>query len=232
MHKKLETIVRRLKPQAKQRTVFLIWIFMFAIFPALTSFQLSPNSFPATIDPIAKIFHVGTAVCGVCIPVTVCVVLLAMFPKLEKACRGVLSVSLVCGSALLVGLWASGAMRDSFCQVLNSKTKLLTKAISVYEFKEGHPPENLTKLIPGYLSEIPTSGVGASPAFNYQIAQNIPNVRWQLRLRCPVENDSKSFSYYVYNSPLMLTTSRYAFENAEKDIGWTYYWRSYPSVEK
>lgn len=64
----------------------------------------------------------------------------------------------------------------------------LVEAIHAYEKKQGEAPKALADLVPGYLSAVPSTGVGSSPEFHYFRATGTNSVmgdRWTLRVRPP-----------------------------------------------
>lgn len=76
-------------------------------------------------------------------------------------------------------------------------SKPLVSAISDYSRKTGKPPKSLTALIPEYLKVIPSTGMGAFPNYEYNVAtagdhQSMP---WMLRVNF---SDEFSKSYLGY----------------------------------
>lgn len=91
-------------------------------------------------------------------------------------------------SGAIIGLIGSEKMaRDGWKKVIQRSDPLI-EAIHAYEKKQGEAPEKLTALVPSYLSELPSTGVGSSPRFHYLRATGTNLVmgdRWTLQVRPP-----------------------------------------------
>ncbi|MBA3858292.1 MAG: hypothetical protein C0507_15415 [Cyanobacteria bacterium PR.3.49] len=72
--------------------------------------------------------------------------------------------------------------QDGFMQ-LASRTKPLIAAIEKYEKVNGHAPDKLQDLIPGFMPAIPKTGIGAYPKYRYELLKKEKD-SWQLTVDC------------------------------------------------
>jgi len=177
---------KRWRLKSEHRTWLTLWFILFAIFPALTSYALSPNACEAFCEPISLGLYCGLLFCIFCFPACLLFALLAIIPKIRTLFVRLWIYSVAALSAVSLGIAISFFIIGSFCDTLNDRTRALVGAVDEFERKEGHPPNVLAQLVPAYLDQIPSSGLGASPTFIYEELPNSSPVRWRLKLPCPV----------------------------------------------
>jgi hypothetical protein len=62
---------------------------------------------------------------------------------------------------------AFGVRREGFVRLAQRSRPLVT-AIRQFETKYGNPPDELSQLVPEFLNEVPKTGIGAYPEYEYQ----------------------------------------------------------------
>jgi hypothetical protein len=77
----------------------------------------------------------------------------------------------------------------------------LVGAIGRYERDNGRPPDSLAVLVPKYLSQVPGTGMGAYPNYEYErTSENTdPRVKqagWELRVPC--SSDPLNWDVFFY----------------------------------
>lgn len=63
---------------------------------------------------------------------------------------------------------AAFAAWDYAFVALAERSKPLTTAIEKFETEKGRPPQTLRELVPEYIAEIPWTGLGSSPTYDYR----------------------------------------------------------------
>lgn len=108
-------------------------------------------------------------------------------------------VVLVIGS-MYIGKW----IRMGAFASLAERSAPLVEAIKRYEQQYEKPPDSLTVLVPEFLPEIPRTGMGAYPDYNYRvITRSSDGNRWELSVFTPtgILNFDKFFYYPLQNYP-------------------------------
>ena len=106
-------------------------------------------------------------------PVTVAVVGIFIAPwfLLSKNRRRAALFALICSVACLVsftvGSVAGAHIRRAGFVALAERSKPLVKAVKQYEHDQGKPPGSLDALVPTYLPQVPSTGLGAYPKYEY-----------------------------------------------------------------
>jgi len=96
---------------------------------------------------------------------------------------------LACATVWIVGLpllwWGSeavGAAQERVARRVGKRAEPLVVAIEAFAAQSGRPPEDLAELVPRYLQEIPTTGLGSwDGAFEYEARVG----RWALSVPAP-----------------------------------------------
>ena len=107
------------------------------------------------------------------LPVTLAVVgiLVAPWFGFSKKHRQPAVFALVCSVTCLVsftvGAVAGAHIRRAAFVALAERSKPLVEAVKTYERNHGMPPESLNSLVPHYLPKIPSTRMGAFPAYEY-----------------------------------------------------------------
>jgi len=71
--------------------------------------------------------------------------------------------SIGCVILLVGGFRASGMVREHQFKELSIRSEPLIFAVEAYNLARGAPPSDLRSLVPHYLAEVPTTGMGAYP---------------------------------------------------------------------
>ncbi|MCC7292610.1 MAG: hypothetical protein IT449_11175 [Phycisphaerales bacterium] len=107
-----------------------------------------------------------------------CVAFPAAFVACAAMCSGrarrwaapLLAVCLTWVAAfLIVPRWGWSLRREGFAR-LAERSRPLIEAIEAFEEAEGRPPASLGELVPGYLPNVPTTGMKAYPRYVYRVA--------------------------------------------------------------
>jgi hypothetical protein len=104
--------------------------------------------------------------------------------------------SAVCfiGGGIAGGSISSRIHRHAQAQIVE-RSKPLVTAIKSYEEKFGHSPNSLEALVPEFISRVPVTGIGESPAYKFQLLTNSStygNNPWVLYV------DTPGFSTFLY----------------------------------
>jgi hypothetical protein len=75
--------------------------------------------------------------------------------------------SLACLTSFTVGSVAGAHIRRAAFVALAERSRPLVDAVTKYEREHGQPPESLDSLVPRYLPQVPSTGMGAYPKFEY-----------------------------------------------------------------
>jgi len=105
--------------------------------------------------------------------------------------------------SLFIGMLLGGSLSDRIrthaLAQLAERSKPLVTAIKNYDRKYGHPPGSLDALIPEFMSQIPTTGMGISPNYQYSSFTNgycYGKNTWTLEVYSP--GDVLSFDTFIY----------------------------------
>ncbi len=130
--------------------------------------------------------------------------LLAMFGGLvgiltrwKKRCLKISLFSLVFFFAGVLMVLSGNWLRMSEFSELAERSKPIISAIEGYEKTNGHAPSNLSSLVPEYLSEIPNTGMGAYPDYNFysgEKAKEYEGNPWVLEVFTP----SAGFNFDIF----------------------------------
>jgi MFS family permease len=82
----------------------------------------------------------------------------------------VLGLAVIAGT--VVGLWFGPSHRMERIARVTEAAMTLVGAIDEFERREGRPPPQLSELVPKYLSEIPATGMGGYPDWEYRTGVN------------------------------------------------------------
>lgn len=149
--------------------------------------------------------HLAVFPAFIAVPAAVVAAGAMCFRRPRRWAAPVLAASLAWNAVLLlVPRWGWNIRREAFA-ALAERSRPLIDAIGAFERAEGRPPASLDELVPLYLSEVPTTGMGAYPRYIYrgssaanpQAEGNQPDSarleqrgprqenRWSLSVSCP-----------------------------------------------
>ena len=110
---------------------------------------------------------------------------LAVYRKRERTYwLNVLVASVAFVFLLAGGIKAGGAARELQFMALANRSEALISAIEAYTFEVGSPPPDLSALVPEYLAEVPTTGMGAYPEYAYH-TPGAANNPWSIVVHTP-----------------------------------------------
>lgn len=84
--------------------------------------------------------------------------------------------------------WSGGKVRMAAFHKLAERSKTLVQTIKEYELRYGNPPVSLENLVPEFLPNIPQTGMGAYPEYEYKVgdeAQKFAKDAWCLLVETP-----------------------------------------------
>jgi hypothetical protein len=115
-----------------------------------------------------------------------------LFPSVRLGALISFLICLASAICFMGGCFAGGSISNHICRnalgQLAERSKPLISAIKSYEHKLGHPPASLDALVPEFISKVPTTGIGASPDFQYRSLTNSSsygNNKWVLEVNEP-----------------------------------------------
>ncbi len=101
-----------------------------------------------------------------------------------------LIVSPIMIAAVFIGLRLSDQVRAAAFHSLALRSAPLVQAIRSYESQKGRPPEDITSLVPEFLSTIPETGMAAYPKYIYEsgpkAAERYYGNPWVLIVHTPI----------------------------------------------
>ncbi len=92
--------------------------------------------------------------------------------------------SIGCVILLVGGFRASGMVREHQFKELSIRSEPLIFAVEAYNLARGAPPSDLRSLVPHYLAEVPTTGMGAYPEYRYRVPGAVANP-WSIMVHTP-----------------------------------------------
>ncbi len=108
------------------------------------------------------------------------------------------------------------------------KGEVIIEAIRLYEKQHDGPPESLADLVPGYLSEIPATGIGTHPEYGYIVSAAENNtgpqnseataVRWAIYVTAP--SMATEWRCCLYVSDLRYDNIQAGFNFGEIEEDW------------
>jgi hypothetical protein len=119
------------------------------------------------------------------------------FRRVRRGAAGVLAVSLFYWPCFMASGRGVRAIRDVGFQQFASRSQGLVDAIHAYEATYGRAPSALADLVPTQLQQIPSTGMGAFPAFEYSDGRQ-PNDAARWRLMVPVGATVFDWEYLEY----------------------------------
>jgi hypothetical protein len=111
-----------------------------------------------------------------------------IFKFSRKICIIILLCSIVYFGTAMTCQWFSWKLRMAAFNELTKRSEPLVQAIKTYETKYGNPPVSLENLVPEFFSNIPQTGMGAYPEYEYIVgdkAQKFAKTSWCLVVETP-----------------------------------------------
>lgn len=120
-------------------------------------------------------------------------------PRQRRNAAWLLLCSLIAATACISGLYLSQPIKRRALHGVMARAEPLIAAIRKFEVEQGHPPPNLSALVPSQLAALPTPGIGTSPEFSYLLSgkrTDMGNNPWMLEVRPPVAGIG--FDVFIY----------------------------------
>ncbi len=137
---------------------------------------------------------------GVVIVIGSLIVLL--FKRGRRQASRVLVICLCSAVFMLGGVLFSSVIRTKQFEDLADRSRPLIAAIALFEKDHGRPPAKLELLVPKYINEIPNTGMGAYPKYEYKVSSTEPGpdhlaASWELSVPCSVGILNWDVFYYL-----------------------------------
>lgn len=125
-----------------------------------------------------------------------------VFKSNRRNALRVLLVSLGAVVFIFCGMKGRVEIRTKQFEDLADRSRPLIAAISRFEKDHGRPPSKLDVLVPGYIKEVPHTGMGAYPDYEYKISTLEPGpdhleASWELSVPCSVGFANWDIFYYL-----------------------------------
>jgi hypothetical protein len=130
----------------------------------------------------------------------------ALFALLFKSVRSTAVRALLISVAAMIflscGMLSSHVIRTKQFEALAERSRPLIAAISRFEKEHGKPPVKLDELVPTYLKEVPHTGMGAYPDYEYKVSTIEPGpdrlaATWELSVPCSIGILNWDVFYYL-----------------------------------
>ncbi len=138
----------------------------------------------------------------VCAVAVVGSVVALYFKRVRRAGVRVFLIGLVSMVSFFGGLLTSSFVRTKQFEDLAERSMPLISAISRFEKEHGKPPAKLDELVPAYLKEVPHTGMGAYPDYEYKVSTTEPGpdhlaAAWELSVPCSIGILNWDVFYYL-----------------------------------
>lgn len=125
-----------------------------------------------------------------------------LFKSIRLKALKTLLISLSSAVFMLGGVLFSSAIRTKQFEDLADRSRPLIAAIALFEKDHGRPPAKLELLVPKYISEVPHTGMGAYPKYEYKVSTAEPGenhlaASWELSVPCSVGFLNWDTFYYL-----------------------------------
>jgi hypothetical protein len=133
--------------------------------------------------------------------------------KLRKVSIRILVFGVGVIISFLPAIFLSQKLRIYEFRKLAKRSQIVIDAIKSFEKKEGHPPSNLTELVPNYIESSPVTGMAAYPEYDYySIGKD-----WSIQISCG--RGVLNWDEFIYRS-----NGDYSdYSNTTKIDDWIYY---------
>jgi hypothetical protein len=143
--------------------VFLMWVILWVLWRASLQWATSRTG---RLAPLAIVESLVFMVAMAAVIAFVWGVLLLISRRRDRAIVFLLSALAVLATGPVLGPFVHQFRHQRFREFAE-RSRPLVAAIQSYERDNGHPPNALETLVPAYLPETPTTGMGAFPAYLY-----------------------------------------------------------------
>ena len=125
-----------------------------------------------------------------------------LFKSIRHKALKTLLISLSSAVFMFGGVLFSSIIRTKQFEDLAERSRPLIAAISRFEKEHGRPPAKLDGLVPKYISEVPNTGMGAYPKYEYNASTAEPGpdhlaASWELSVPCSVGFLNWDIFYYL-----------------------------------
>lgn len=125
-----------------------------------------------------------------------------IFKRGRRLASRVLVICLCCAVFIFGGVLFSSVIRTKQFEDLAERSRPLIAAISRFERDHGRPPAKLEVLVPTYISDVPHTGMGAYPNYEYKVSTTEPGpdhlaASWELSVPCSVGILNWDVFYYL-----------------------------------
>lgn len=201
--------VRRAVPTVG--VVLLSWVCLWLLWRASLQWATSRTG---SIAPLAIVQSLVFAVAIAALVALVWGILLLISRRRDRGILFLLSALVVIGTGPVMGPYIQQFRHERFGEFA-ARSRPLLSAIDSYERDNGHPPKALEALVPGYLQEVPTTGMGAFPAYLY--STECHSSRWCLAV--PVGATLLQWEALRYAPSQACTRGYICFDGWILDIG-------------
>lgn len=176
-------------PQLATVSAFPLWFLPLAQYLAVAPF--GSNVFLSLRRDILMMFLLVA-------PVLVVSPFLLFVRRLRAFAGRALLASVVFTVAVAVGLPLGNWVRAAAFQRLAERSAPLVQAIRSYEARHGGPPPDLTAMVPDFLAEVPGTGMGSAPHYEYYFGDEAADVGNPWVLMVAVPNGSLGDDTFLY----------------------------------
>jgi len=141
--------------------------------------------------------------CCIVIPLIFIICGFRLFYKRDRQVSVTSVIWMTSALSIFIGAVAGGSisqhMKMEALPKLAERSNTLIAAIKLYEQKEGAPPDTLAALVPEFIPNIPTTGIGVCPKYDYRSLTNnwaYGNNKWVLQVQGA--GDPISFDTFIY----------------------------------
>ncbi|HEY9759038.1 MAG TPA: hypothetical protein V6C97_27980 [Oculatellaceae cyanobacterium] len=157
-----------------------------AIPPALVALMLSSAGNKYLYFAWCIVLPMAMMIMAGLVFLTILLICSLLLPSARPVAMRLLFVSVFLLVSSLFGLFVAIKVRDDLIAQVPRRASALITAIQKYQLANGAPPERLDQLSPEFLTEIPKTGIGCYPEYEYEVRQNDNRNPWELKISCPL----------------------------------------------
>jgi hypothetical protein len=114
------------------------------------------------------------ALAGLALLLTLFLLASALVPRLRRDALRALVLPVLFVAGTIAGAQACKPIRTHGWEQLAERGDRIVAAIQAFEARNGAPPATLAELAPGFIAELPGTGLGSRPAFRYEVSYGKP----------------------------------------------------------